>query len=185
MPETVNGLPVHLLLVHAVVVLVPLWALLVVVAAAHRGTCRRLGASLPALALGCVLLVPVTVSAGRALRHRLGGGTDLVARHAELGGRVLPWVVALAALTAVVWWRGRGAPDPAAPPDRPRQRVGAGGLGAGHGAPSRGAAQPAVLVQVVVVALSAVVAVGTVVAVARTGESGARAVWSDVTGTPS
>jgi hypothetical protein len=175
-PDTVNGLPVHVLLVHAVVVLVPLCAALLVAAAALPAVRARLGGALPLLAAGCVVLVPVTTSAGQSLRRLVGGGGPLVERHAHLGGQLLPWTVGLLLLSLVVWWQGRQARD-LEPVAAGRQPTPSSTSLTG----TRGAARPALLVQVAVLLVCAVVAVGTVVTVVRIGESGSRAVWSGVT----
>lgn len=168
MPETVNGLPVHVLLVHAVVVLVPLCALLLVLAALSPRLRVRLGGALPLLAAACLVLVPVTTHAGALLEHRVGNG-GLVARHAHLGRQLLPWAAALLAASLLVWWRGRDVADPAA--DRRAARTPAGSLGA---------ARTHDLVSVAVLLVALVVAAGSTIEVVRIGESGARAVWSGV-----
>lgn len=94
------GLPLHPLIVHAVVVLLPLGALgLLVLTVWKKG--RRVG-----LPLSVAVLAAGTVSAwaarfsGQALRQRVGVA-DL---HANLGG-VLPLVATLLLVVAVVWWR--------------------------------------------------------------------------------
>lgn len=181
MPETVNGLPAHVLLVHAVVVLVPLCALLLVAAAVLPPVRARLGVALPGLAALCVLLVPVTVRAGEQLRSRLGGGGELVAVHARLAERLLPWVVGVLVMSVVVWWRGRGA-APVLVPAVPRQTAWRTSRGVPQRTPDRtaGAAHPGVLVSGAVAALCLAVAAGTVVQVVRVGESGSRAVWTGV-----
>jgi hypothetical protein len=172
MPDQVNGLPVHVLLVHAVVVLLPLCAFLLVAAALVPRARARLGGFLPLLAAGCLVLVPLTTQAGEKLQG-LVGEDPLVAEHAELGGQLLPWAIALLVLCLVVWLRGRSAGDsvPQAGPSRVP-------------ASSRGEAASGLLVQVAVGVLSVAVAVGTVVQVVRIGESGAKAVWEGVVQTP-
>jgi hypothetical protein len=64
MPTEIHGLPAHVLLVHAVVVLIPLSALLVVLSAAWPAARRRIGVASPLLALVNLALVPVTTHAG-------------------------------------------------------------------------------------------------------------------------
>ena len=169
MPDQVNGLPAHVLLVHAVVVLVPLCAVLLVAAALLPGARARLGVFLPLLAAVCVALVPVTVSAGHWLHEQIGEGDPLIERHEHLGEQLLPWTIALLAVSLVVWWRGRQTP--VALPARDRERVTSG---------SRGEATPGVLVQGVIAVLAVAVAVGSVVQVVRIGESGSKAVWQGV-----
>ena len=143
----IDGLPLHVLVVHLAVVLVPTAALLVLLVAVWPAARARLGPLPLALALGALAVVPVTTSAGEWLRDRVGDSAP-VRRHAELGEGLLPWVIALAAVAAALWWLGR--------------------------TPGRLDAGP---LRVVAGLLALVVAAGTVVTVYRVGESGARSVW--------
>lgn len=102
----IRGLPVHVLLVHAVVVLVPLCAALLVLAAWWRPARVRLGPFLPLLAAGCLVLVPLTTSAGEWLQTQVGPD-PLVQKHAELGDQLLPFAAGLLLLSVAVWWLGR------------------------------------------------------------------------------
>lgn len=104
---TVNGMPAHPLLVHAVVVLLPLAALAVVLHAVWPAARRRLGVVTPLLALVALALVPVTVAAGEDLADSLGGTNPLIERHEELAEQVLPWAVALAVVAVAQWLLGR------------------------------------------------------------------------------
>ncbi|TAL22991.1 MAG: hypothetical protein EPN99_05070 [Frankiales bacterium] len=101
----IDGLPLHVLVVHVTVVLVPTAALAVLLVAAWPAARVRLGPLPLALALGALAVVPVTTSAGNWLRDRVGESAP-VRRHAELGEGLLPWVVALAVVAAAVWWLG-------------------------------------------------------------------------------
>lgn len=170
MPEQINGLPTHVLLVHAVVVLVPLAAALLVAAALLPALRARLGAALPALAAACALLLPLTTNAGEQLQRQVGGG-PLVQAHVRLADGLLPWTLGVLALSLVVWWRGRQVAAPMV--TGPREPVGLAG--------SAGSARSGLLVPLAVAGLSLAVAVGSVVQVVRIGESGSRAVWSGVT----
>jgi hypothetical protein len=67
---TVNGLPAHILLVHAIVVLLPLAALLLVLTAVWPDARRRLAGPNALLSLLVVVLVPLTTSAGEWLERR-------------------------------------------------------------------------------------------------------------------
>jgi hypothetical protein len=153
----IDGLPVHVLVVHAVVVLVPLSALVVLLAVFWPHARARLGVVSPLLALGALATVPVAVQAGQWLEQRVPTSA-LVREHTDLGGTLLPWVVALAVVAVVVWWLD-----------------GAGGLRGSRGAGRWQLETPAVRVAVGVLAV--VVAAGAVVTVVRVGESGSRAVW--------
>ncbi|WP_406432504.1 hypothetical protein OHB00_07410 [Streptomyces sp. NBC_00631] len=155
----INGLPAHVLLVHLVVVLVPLTALALVVAAISPRAARRMGVVLPLLALVSLVSVPLTTQAGEWLERHV---TDdaLVQRHAELGDGLLPWAAGLFVLAALVWWATRATAEP---------RPDATGTAVWSGVPVRVAA----------VVLSLVVAAGAVVDVYRIGDSGAKAAWHD------
>jgi hypothetical protein len=162
-PGTINGLPLHILLVHAVVVLVPLAALMVVASAVWPAARAKLGFLTPAAALVALILVPVTTHAGHWLRDHLNGNlaqTANVRRHVALGGELLPWVIALFVVAAAVWAAGR------------RYELGWRSL---QGESGRVAP---VWVTGVLAALAVAVAVVSVVQVVRIGESGSRAVWT-------
>jgi hypothetical protein len=150
----VNGLPTHILLVHAVVVLLPLAAVLVAVTAWWPTLRRRLGVLTPLLTVGATFLVPLTTHFGEWLEGRVPH-SNLVEEHAELGDQILPWALALSVLSVGVWLWGRhvDAQDGArSTRDRWIGIVGA--------------------------ILAVVVAAGTLVAVVRAGDSGAQATWS-------
>ncbi|MFD4510195.1 DUF2231 domain-containing protein [Streptomyces sp. NPDC058457] len=155
----VNGLPAHVLLVHLVVVLVPLTALALVLAAVSRRVARRMGVVLPLLALVSLVSVPLTTQAGEWLERHVTDSA-LVQRHAELGDGLLPWAAGLFFLAALVWWGARATAEP-----RPDVM----GTAIWSAAPVRVAA----------VVLSLVVAAGAVVDVYRIGDSGAKAAWRD------
>src|SRR5205823_5424559 len=82
--STINGLPAHILLVHAIVVLLPLSALLLVVSAVWSKARRRLAGANALLAVFVLLLVPVTTNAGEWLERRVPR-TDLLRVHTEQG----------------------------------------------------------------------------------------------------
>ncbi len=106
----VRGLPVHVLLVHALVVLVPTAAGAVVLASWWPAARRRLGWLPAALAVLALALTPVTTAAGEWLRDRLPRA-PLIAEHTELGDQLLPWVGGLAVVavaSALVGQRGSG-----------------------------------------------------------------------------
>jgi hypothetical protein len=153
--NTVNGLPTHVLLIHAVVVLVPTAALAVIAAAWSASLRRRLGLLTPALALGALVLVPITANAGQWLQKQVPGGFEdtLILKHADRGEHLWPWVLALFLLAAAGHLLARRAetagPAPAGPGWLP----------------------------VLVAVLATVAAVGATVQTARIGDSGARAVW--------
>jgi hypothetical protein len=107
--DTVAGLPVHVLVVHAVVAGVPLLALATVLTAARPAWRARLGWYVAAADVALVGLVWFTTRAGHALQARLGGQVAL--EHGRLGDR-MPWftvALAAAALLAALVGRRRGA----------------------------------------------------------------------------
>ncbi|MFI7547497.1 DUF2231 domain-containing protein [Actinoplanes sp. NPDC049599] len=103
---SVNGLPAHILLVHAIVVLLPLAALLLVLTAAWPAARRRLAAPNAILSVLVVVLVPVTTSSGEWLEHRVTG-SELLHDHAELGETALWVALPVAVLALLIWWRQR------------------------------------------------------------------------------
>jgi hypothetical protein len=176
---TVNGLPAHILLVHAVVGLVPVTALLVVLVAVWPAARRRLTWAAAALAVATLLIVPVTTQAGEWLEHRVERSA-LVRAHAELGDTMLPWTIALAVVALAFLVRKLLA-------DRAVRRgtavAAAGGPGTARTASSRPAGAATAgpggrVVSLVLAVVALVVAVGSVVTVYRIGDSGAQAVWT-------
>ena len=105
---TVNGLPAHILLVHAIVVLMPLSALLLVVTALWPAARARLALPNVILSVLVVVLVPVTTSAGEWLQGRVPQ-TALLHDHTELGDSAIFYAIPIAVLALVVWWRDREA----------------------------------------------------------------------------
>ena len=68
-----NGLPVHVLLVHLVVIIVPLAALCLLLSAFWPAARRRLGFVTPLVALVALIAVPFTTAAGPAPGPRSPG----------------------------------------------------------------------------------------------------------------
>ncbi|PVE70465.1 DUF2231 domain-containing protein [Microbacterium testaceum] len=164
----IAGLPAHPLLVHAVVVLIPLAALMVVLGSVWPAARRRLGILTPIVALVALIFVPLAKEAGEALERQVPESAVLE-RHTELGDQLLPWAIGLFVVAAGQWvWfrvRDRRAPRSA------EQRA----------APGRSR-----VLTLVIAVVAVAVSVGTTVSVVQVGDSGARAVWSsDTGGTPS
>lgn len=103
---TLNGLPAHILLVHAIVVLLPLAAGLLVLTAVWPSARRRLAGPNALLSLGVFILVPITTDAGEWLERRVPS-SDLLHNHTELGDTALFVTVPVVVLAVIVWWRGR------------------------------------------------------------------------------
>jgi hypothetical protein len=154
----VNGLPLHVLLVHATVVVVPLAALCTVLSLLWPPARRRLGILTPLLALAALVLVPVTQQAGQWLAARVDQ-TRLIDEHHTLANLMLPWAAALFAAAAGQWLWFRF---------RTRSRSRGGG--------TRGRAVSRLLAAVAAVAVLSVCA-GATATVVQVGESGSRAVW--------
>jgi hypothetical protein len=104
--STIHGLPLHVLLVHVIVVLLPLSAVLLVLSAVLPRARRRLAGPNALLALGVVALVPVTTSAGEWLQSHVNSG-PLVRHHADLGDTAIWVALPIAVLAVLMWWRDR------------------------------------------------------------------------------
>ncbi|MHC1557881.1 DUF2231 domain-containing protein [Actinomycetospora sp. C-140] len=169
--SVVNGLPAHVLLVHAVVVLVPLTALLLVAVAVWPAARARLSWLTAALAVLTLVSVPLTTEAGEWLEHRVPS-SPLVHEHTELGDGMLPWSVGLAVLALVVLGRRLAAHRLTRPHDGPGAASSLTRHRSDQGEPG------GLVVGVIVGLIAVVVAGGSVLAVYRIGESGARAAWT-------
>lgn len=152
MINEVNGLPAHVLLVHAVVVLIPIAALLTVLAAIWPTARRRLGVITPLVALIALVLVPVTTEAGEWLADRVYP-TELIREHMTLGDSMLWFAVGLFVAAVLAW----GVPTLIV--RRTKQA-------------------PAPWIGVVVAVVAVVLAGAAVFQVFRVGESGSKAVWT-------
>jgi hypothetical protein len=152
---TIHGLPLHPLVVHAAVVLVPLAALAVVafVVPKWRWLARWPALALVALAAGSVQLAAMT---GDSLKRRIGPSA-LIETHEMWAGRLQAATWVLAALTLVAFWslphvtRLTGGRDKGA-------RIG--------------------VLQRPLLVLLPLSAVAVMVLVVLTGDAGARAVWA-------
>ena len=100
--DTITGLPVHALVVHGVVVLVPLMAL-VTIAVAVRAPWRPLARYVAGVNVLLLVLAFVARQSGLALQTRLSkfGANDLITTHANYG-KVLPLFVLGLVVAAVV-----------------------------------------------------------------------------------
>lgn len=152
MLDTAFGLPVHPLIVHATVVIVPTAAVAVLLAAVSARFRAWAGWGPLALSVVSIVLTPLSTSSGESFERQLGG-SKLIDRHSALADFLLWWVIPLALVAAVLYWafnfRG-GRPE----------RLGAPAL------------------RLVLTVLTVVVAVGTLVQVVLIGHSGAKAAWS-------
>lgn len=155
MPETINGLPLHPLVVHAVVVLLPL-AALGVIAVAARPAWRSKYAGLVALVtLGASLTIPLATESGENLERQVGRPGV----HAELGDSLIWFALPLLAIAIALYWTSRR-----------RQST-------SDDAVARPAAGKAAAATFAVLAIA--IAIANLVQVYRIGDSGAKAVWQN------
>jgi hypothetical protein len=152
-PETVFGLPLHVLAIHAVVVLVPLATIGVLLMAVMPRTRPILRWPVLFVLTAGLVSVPVTTRSGLAFKDRLVAGGSLggsalekVTLHQQLGELVIwptlaAWLLTLAFLAL----------------ERTRRRAAA---------------------VSVVAALAVLASVAATVQVVRTGHAGATAVWN-------
>lgn len=155
--DSIAGLPLHPLIVHATVVAVPT-AAVTVLGSALVPWFRRWSGILPlAITVIAVVLDPISTSSGESLEERVGH-SDLVEKHSHLADGLLPWLIfLLLAAVAVtwVWWR---------------ERTGDATVRVGR------------MTVAVVAVLAVAAAVGTTQQVVRIGHSGAEAAWGDSSG---
>lgn len=153
---TVAGLPLHPLVIHAVVVLLPLAAIGTLAVAVRPALRSTLGIPVLLVALAGAVAVPLATASGQQLQASMGGGGPLVAEHAARAAALLPvaalFVVLLAA--AVLVERGtRVGSGAGSRPDRSRVATG-------------------------LAVAAAVAGVATTALVVWIGHAGASAVWS-------
>ncbi|MDH6196683.1 putative membrane protein [Mycobacterium frederiksbergense] len=147
----INGLPAHVLLVHALVVLAPLTAVLAITCAlwpaARRGQLLWLTLILAVVA---TILTPITTEAGEWLYDLRPSADAVLQKHAELGGTMIYFSLALlvVALALVALRFAERRED--------SRRV---------------------LYNAVVAVVAVVVGVASIVQVYRIGDAGAQSVW--------
>ncbi|WP_380161847.1 DUF2231 domain-containing protein [Kineococcus sp. R86509] len=171
MLDTINGLPVHPLVVHAVVVLLPLAVLGTILVAVLPRWRARYGGLNALVAVIATALCPIATSSGEALEHRVGDP----GAHAELGDQLVWFALPMTLLAIVLWWVQRR--HRADTPDVTAVTADAADDTKDPGARGRG--PRAVRGLGVVAVLSVVAAVAAGVQVYRVGDSGAEAVWAD------
>ncbi|SDS00518.1 DUF2231 domain-containing protein [Actinopolymorpha singaporensis] len=169
MPTFLNGLPVHVLIVHATVVAVPLAALAAVIVALVPRLRRRYGWAAVAVAAVATVLVPMTTSAGEGLEARMEHSAA-IERHAQLADAmiwlVLPLLIALAALVALDTYRLRNA-----------RAEGPGTMTAERR--TVGAPAWTRFVSLALIVVTVGFAVASTVQIVRVGDAGSRAAWGD------
>lgn len=148
--DLINGIPVHPLVVHAVVVLLPLTILGTIAMVVRPQWRRRYGHLVVACGVVSLVLMPVATSSGEALEARVGRPGE----HAQLGDQLIWFSIPLVLLAAALWWldRRRAAGKPAIGPKA---------------------------LPTIVSALAVVASIAAGVQVYRVGDSGAQAAWGD------
>jgi hypothetical protein len=154
---TLNGIPLHPLVVHAAVVFAPMAALsaiLFAVVPRWRWALRWPTLVLAIAAAGSVQFAAMT---GGSLKHQLGLQGTLIHNHEMWAGRLqfVSWV--LAAVVLAAWWVFPAVTPLAGRPNR--------------------ASRLSVLVKPLIVSLPVLAAVALVL-VYLTGDAGAKAVWA-------
>ncbi|KQS00538.1 hypothetical protein ASG12_06545 [Williamsia sp. Leaf354] len=160
--DSFNGLPLHPLVVHIVVVMIPLAAVFAVLGVVWPAARRKLGIVTPIVAAIALTATPIATSAGESLEKKTPPSAVLE-RHTELGDQMIYFAAPLFVL-AVLWWVHTSAWF------RENEWV------AGRvPALTRGRSQT--VITGVLAVLLVVVAVGAVIWVYRIGDAGARSVW--------
>jgi uncharacterized membrane protein len=105
--DTINGLPIHPLVVHAVVVLLPL-SILGVLALVIRPAWRaRYGVLVAACTLIATALIPVATQSGESLEKHVGDP----GQHAHLGDELLWFAIPLLIVAVALVLVDRGVTD--------------------------------------------------------------------------
>lgn len=152
MPDSIGGLPLHPLVVHAVVVLVPLVALGVIAVAVVPRWSTTYGNLLLIVTVVGTASIPVAEHTGEQLRATLPA-TAAISHHASLGS-AMKWLGMPLLLAGVaMWWMGRRRKQ-----ERP--------LGRG--------------VEVALRVVCVVIALANLAWVVRVGHSGAETLWQGV-----
>ncbi|HET7432303.1 MAG TPA: DUF2231 domain-containing protein [Nocardioides sp.] len=152
---TVNGIPLHPLVVHAAVVLVPLAALFAgayAVLPRRRWQTRTPAAVLAVVAAAAVQLAAMT---GDSLKEQLNENTSLIQTHEHWAGLLQAAAWVLAGLMVIAWW--------ALPHENPL--------------PDKDHREGVTVLAKPLVVLLPLAAVTVLALVVLTGDAGARAVW--------
>lgn len=96
------GLPLHPLIIHAVVVLVPLSALGGIAISVLTWARKRYGSLVVIGSFGAAVCTYVAQIAGQSLYNSRAQNSPATNAHAELGGQLLLWVILLFVGTVVV-----------------------------------------------------------------------------------
>jgi uncharacterized membrane protein len=175
-PDFIGGLPLHPLIVHFVVVLLPVAVLGAILTAVWPAVRRRFGWLVFAAAAVGTVLVPVATNSGTELANRLPESPKITT-HMELADLMIWWALGLTVtLGALMVVHTRAERKTTA-------KVAVGSAGAEHEEAAAPTKAPAVLM-IVLALLTIGAAVGTGIHVFRVGDAGARAVWEGVENLP-
>jgi Mn2+/Fe2+ NRAMP family transporter len=105
--DTIAGLPVHPLVVHAVVVLVPIAAIAAIAMAIRPQFSRRFGVAVVVLAVIAAVTSFIAKASGDRLAARLGFEPQ---PHTDLGNQLPIFVTVFALLLLIFWLFDRGVP---------------------------------------------------------------------------
>ncbi|HWM02285.1 MAG TPA: DUF2231 domain-containing protein [Actinophytocola sp.] len=172
LPEFINGLPLHALVVHFVVVLLPIAVAGSILTAVWPAVRRRYGWLAVAAAGVGALLVPVATTSGTELSTRIPPN-PLIAEHERLGDMMIWWAVPLFIVVAALMVLHRMG-----------ERQGVESAAGGPGTTATKRTTGTTVAMLVAAVLTVGIAVGTGVHIFRVGEAGSRAVWEFVEDTP-
>jgi|SRR5215212_4101799 len=154
----ITGVPLHPLIVHAVVIFVPLGALSAILFAVMPRWRWLLRWPTVLLALGAVLVVRIAVISGNDLRHDRELSSPAIDRHMNWATRLEYSVWVFAVIAVVAWWVLPYAARLAGSADRP---------------------SPMASLTMVATVLLPIAGVVVLVFAIITGDAGARAVWKN------
>ena len=162
-PKTIDGLPLHPLIIHATVVLLPVAALAVVLAGVWPTARQYLNVGPLVLSVLALILLPITFVTGMNLKDELGA-TPAIDRHEHLAHQLLVPVIGLVVVAILIEVVRRRSTDRRLT----TARVDSGRTG----------------LAVVAGVLAVVFGLATIIQTARVGEAGARAVWGHTAAAP-
>lgn len=172
MPEFIGGLPLHPLIVHFVVVLLPIAVLGAILTAVWPAVRRRFGWLVVATAAVGTALVPVATSSGTNLATRRPTN-ELIETHMKLADLMIWWALGLTvAVGALMVLHAKAE----------RTTTVKVAVGGAEEVPEPAKASGLAMLVVAVVTVG--IAVGTGIHVFRVGDAGARAVWEGVENLP-
>lgn len=182
--DLINGIPLHPLVVHAVVVLLPLAVVGAIVIAAIPRWRAKYGLLVVAFAVIATVLLPVATSSGESLEKRVGDPGN----HARLGDQLIwftiPLLVLIVALVLLDRRDDRRARATDASSDTSSTHCARGSSTSDGKSTSmtRRNRSKGSTVTTVVAMLAVVAALVAGVQVYRVGDSGARAAWGERSG---